>query len=162
MDEIDEIEVSHVRTLDEMAEALSIRTRVFVEEQGVPLDLEVDEYDGDPATHERVGVVHVLARRGGVAVGTARLLFDAPEEDGHGLPHIGRVAVLLEHRRGGVGAALMAALHEEARGRGATGIAISAQLHALPFYEGLGYVAAGPVYLEAGIDHRAMTLRLRA
>ncbi|MEX2447090.1 MAG: GNAT family N-acetyltransferase [Dehalococcoidia bacterium] len=148
-----------VQTAEEMAEALRIRMRVFVEEQGVWPDIEVDAYDRDPAHDGRV--VHILARLDGTPVGTARLLLDAATatEDGARLAKIGRVAVLAEHRRRHVGKALMAALHEEARRRGFGGIAISAQLQAVPFYERLGYVGDGPVYLEDGIDHRAMTLR---
>ena len=159
------LEVTPVRTSEEMAHALRIRTRVFVEEQRVPLDLEVDAFDGDPATHERAGVIHVLARLDGVPVGTGRLLLDAHEGDPTDAPalgdlaHIGRVAVLIDYRRRGVGAALMRALHDDARRRGLTGIAISAQAHAEAFYAGLGYVADGPLYLEAGIAHRAMELR---
>ena len=158
------IEVTTIRTPEEMAHALGIRTRVFVEEQGVPLDLEVDAFDGDPSSHEHAGVVHVLARLDGVPAGTGRLLLDAseahaPEGREATLAHIGRVAVLIEQRRLGVGAALMRALHEDAGRRGYGGIAISAQAHAEAFYAGLGYVAHGPLYLEAGIPHRAMELR---
>jgi predicted GNAT family N-acyltransferase len=54
----------------------------------------------------------------------------------------------------------MLALHELAGSLGYSGIAISAQSHAVGFYEGLGYVAAGDEYLEAGIPHREMHLRL--
>ena len=158
------VEVTRIDTPEAMADALRIRTRVFVEEQGVPVDLEVDAYDGDPTTHERAGVVHVLARLDGEAIGTGRLLLDGDGDGAHepAIAHIGRVAVLIEHRRRGVGAVLMRALHDEARRRGFGGIAISAHLHAVPFYEGLGYVSEGPVYLEAGIEHRAMGLRLGA
>jgi len=156
------IEVTRIDTPQAMADALRVRTRVFVEEQGVPVDLEVDAYDADPATHERAGVVHVIARLDREAIGTARLLLDGHGTHEPALAHIGRVAVLAEHRRRGVGAALMLALHNEARRRGFGGIAISAQLHAVPFYEGLGYLAEGPVYLEAGIEHRAMELRFGA
>ena len=147
------IEVTRVGTPEEMAHALRIRTCVFVDEQHVPLELEVDAYDGDPSTHERAGVLHVLARFDGVPVGTARLLLEPGEGETHeagALAHIGRVAVLIKHRRAGIGAALMRALHDEAHRRGFGGIAISAQLHAVPFYEGLGYLADGPIYLEAG------------
>ena len=54
----------------------------------------------------------------------------------------------------------MGRLHEEARGRGYRGIEISAQVTAIPFYERLGYIAEGPVYLEAGIEHRTMRFAL--
>ena len=56
----------------------------------------------------------------------------------------------------------MAPLHEEARLRGAPGVTLAAQLHAVPFYERLGYIARGPVFLDAGIEHRDMDLRFEA
>lgn len=148
------LEVIRIQSLEEMREALSVRTRVFVEEQGVPVEEEVDEYDAEPDANATA--VHVLGRLNGVAVATARLLLDA--HDGE-FPHIGRVAVLREHRGKRFGVAVMEALHAEARARGYRGVTLSAQLHALSFYERLGYVARGPVYLDAGIEHRAMDLR---
>ena len=147
--------VSPIRTIDELREALAVRMRVFVEEQHVPPEEEVDGYDVDPETNTRA--VHVLGRLDGEPVATGRLLLDVPEGE---VPHIGRVAVLAEHRRSGHGRAIMSALHEEARARGFEGVTLAAQLHAMPFYERLGYVARGPVFLDAGIEHRDMDLRL--
>jgi predicted GNAT family N-acyltransferase len=146
--------VTEITTPEALSEALSVRMRVFVEEQGVPASEEVDRYDsvgpGTPA-------VHVLARLGGEPVATARLLLDA---HGGEHPHIGRVAVLAEHRGRHFGVAVMEALHAEARHLGFRGITLAAQLHAIPFYERLGYVARGPVFLDAGIEHRDMDLDL--
>lgn len=146
----DEITVSVVADQADMDAALSVRMRVFVQEQHVPIEEEVDRYDANPGANP--DVVHVLARAGGEPVATARLLLDHHE----GYPHIGRVAVLQEYRGTGVGRQVMEALHAEARTRGFKGITLSAQTHAIPFYERLGYVARGPVYLDAGIDHRDM------
>lgn len=145
--------VTQVRTLDELNEALAVRMRVFVEEQGVPLEEEVDRYDIDPATNPPA--VYMLGRLDGACIATGRLLLDV---DPGALPHIGRVAVLEEHRRHGYGAAIMAALHEAALTRGFRGVTLAAQLPAIPFYEGLGYLAHGPVFLDAGIEHRDMDL----
>ena len=142
--------VSVIRTEEEMQAALAIRSRVFVEEQGVPIEEELDGFDAHPG--DRDDVVHVLARLHGEPVATARLLLDAHE----GYPHIGRVAVLADHRRSGVGRRVMEALHQEARRRGHAGVTLAAQLHAMPFYERLGYVARGDTYLDAGIEHRDM------
>ncbi len=152
------LEVTLVRTAAELAEALAVRRVVFIEEQGVPESEEIDAHDGDPATVTTA--VHVLARRDGRAVGTGRLLLEYPR-GGHA--HIGRVAVLAAERRGGVGRAVMRALEGEARRCGFAGITLAAQLHAIPFYERLGYVLAsdearGEVFLDAGIEHRWMDL----
>lgn len=148
------IEVVQVTSMAELREALAIRFRVFVDEQRVPADEEVDRYDAAPTTS---GALHLLARAAGAAVGAARLLLDAPPG---GPVHLGRVAVLAEWRRHNVGNSLMERLHDEARARGYRTIEISAQVQAIPFYERLGYTAEGPAYLEAGIEHRAMRFAL--
>jgi predicted GNAT family N-acyltransferase len=146
------VEISVITTAQQMEAALTVRYRVFVEEQRVPIEEEIDGYDDRPG--QRDDVVHVLAHIGGIPVGTARLLLDHADP----YPHVGRVAVLAEMRTLGIGRRIMEALHEEARTRGHGGITLSAQLHAIPFYERLGYAARGPVYLDAGIEHRDMNL----
>ena len=120
--------VTVIRTDEDLSGALSVRMRVFVEEQRVPVEEEVDAYDLDATTRE--DVVYVLGRLDGVPIATARLLLDT---HGEGLPHIGRVAVLPEHRGQGFGVAVMRALHEEAQTRGYEGVTLAAQLQAMPF-----------------------------
>ena len=147
-----ELAVTVIHTPADMEAALSVRRTVFIEEQGVAEAEEIDHYDADP-----VGVtaaVQVLGRVDGVPVATGRLLLDTRDR----YPHVGRVAVLAAHRRSGVGRAIMEALHAEARARALPGITLGAQLHAIPFYEGIGYVARGDVFLDAGIEHRWMDL----
>ena len=148
-----------IETAEQLAEAIAVRRAVFIEEQHVHEDEEIDDYDADPASpgmSERV--VHVLGRLDGRAVATARLLLDHAGEPPHGYPHIGRVAVLAELRGRHYGERIMEALHEEARRRGHDGITLAAQEHALPFYKRLGYVARGGLFLDAGIEHRWMDL----
>lgn len=125
-------------------EAQRIRFAVFVEEQGVPAEIELDEMDEQ--------CVHALAFEGGVAVGTGRLLPDG---------HIGRMAVLKPWRGRGVGAALLRRLIQAARERGDREVVLSAQVHALGFYRRHGFTAQGEAYEEAGIPHQAMRLALR-
>lgn len=121
-----------------------IRRAVFIDEQGVPEDM---EWDADDA-----GAVHLLALDGaGQAIGCARLLPDG---------HIGRMAVLPPWRGRGVGRALLAAAVEAARMRGHTMLRLSAQTHAADFYARAGFVAIGAEYEEAGIPHIAMQKRL--
>ena len=121
------------------AEAMRIRHTVFVEEQGVPAEMEHDEHDALS--------LHALAFDGAAAVGTGRLLPDA---------HIGRMAVLRESRGRGVGSALLTRLCEAARSRGDREVVLAAQLHALAFYRAHGFEAYGAVYQDAGIPHRDM------
>ena len=149
-----EFRVSRIETQEALEAALAIRTQVFVDEQHVPIGEEVDGDDTLAAIATRA--VHVLGRLDGAAIATARLVFDPQAETA---PHIGRVAVLLPHRGHGYGAAIMQALHAEARARGYGAVTLAAQVQAIPFYERLGYVARGPVFLDAGIAHRAMDLR---
>ncbi len=120
-------------------EAAPIRFVVFVDEQKVPAEIELDEHDA--------ACVHVIARAEGRAVGTGRLLPDA---------HIGRMAVLKEWRGRGVGAAMLNTLIAKARARGDKDVALTAQTHALDFYRKQGFVEEGPEYLDAGIPHRTM------
>ncbi len=145
-----------VRTHAEVQECLSVRRRVFIEEQGVSEAEEIDRYDGDPATLS--SAIHVLGHLDRIPVATGRLLVDYPPGEN---AHVGRVAVLAEHRRKGFGREVMLALHRIASQRGLAGITLGAQLHAIPFYERLGYVARGDVFLDAGIEHRWMDIRLR-
>jgi predicted GNAT family N-acyltransferase len=122
-----------------------IRYHVFVVEQRVPEALEWDEADA--------GAMHALASAtAGLPIGCARLLPDG---------HIGRVAVVRDWRRCGVGTALMIELIAAARSRGDAEVIVNAQLAAMPFYARHGFVASGAVFEEAGIDHRVMTRALR-
>jgi predicted GNAT family N-acyltransferase len=147
--------VSFVSTGAQMAAALHIRRRVFIEEQGVPEDIEVDAYDAAAAWNKTA--VHALLEVDGNPVATGRLLLgDGPAHNAH----IGRVAVLPQFRRRGLGRRLMLALQDKARELGYPGITLAAQLQAIPFYERLGYTPRGPVFLDAGIEHRWMDLAL--
>jgi predicted GNAT family N-acyltransferase len=152
----DGVRILVVSSQDEMAAALDVRRRVFIEEQRVPESLEIDEHDGDPAVVTTA--LHVLALLDGRPVATGRLLL--AHEDGGA--HIGRVAVLAEHRRSGYGRAMMEALHALGREQGIRDITLAAQLPAIGFYERLGYVLReGEVFLDAGIEHRWMDIRLQ-
>jgi predicted GNAT family N-acyltransferase len=119
--------------------AAPIRFTVFVEEQRVPREIELDEHDAL--------CLHAVVFEGGTAVGTGRLLPDG---------HIGRMAVLKAWRGRGIGAAILRELIEAARERGHREVALSAQVHALPFYRAHGFVPVGEPYIEAGIPHQAM------
>jgi predicted GNAT family N-acyltransferase len=125
------------------AHAAPIRFAVFVEEQGVPSDIELDAMD----EHS----LHALAFADGKAVATGRLLPDG---------HIGRMAVLKQWRGRGIGSEILRALIGEARNRGVREVLLTAQVHAIEFYRGHGFAEEGADYLEAGIPHRDMRRRL--
>lgn len=121
------------------ADAAAIRHDVFVIEQNVPVELELDDMDAQ--------CVHVVAYQDEQAVGTARLLPDG---------HIGRMAVRLEARGSGVGSRMLQALMMYAQTRGDDCVRLNAQLQAEAFYGRHGYVRIGEIFLDAGIPHIAM------
>ncbi|MFN7433209.1 MAG: GNAT family N-acetyltransferase [Betaproteobacteria bacterium] len=136
------IEVRLGAWIDLREEAAPIRYAVFVDEQKVPAEIELDDWDALS--------LHALALDAqGRVLGTGRLLPDG---------HIGRMAVLQSARGQGVGTALLRALLQAARARGDREVVLSAQTHAMPFYEKAGFIAEGDDYDDAGIPHRQMRL----
>ena len=130
-------------TAADWPEVAALRTRVFVEEQGVPAAIEQDAHDAT--------AVHARARdEDGRVVATGRLLV----RDGRAV--IGRMAVDAAARGRGYGAAVLAELHPQAVALGVTEVELHAQLPARGFYERMGYTAVGGVYEEAGIAHVTM------
>lgn len=127
-----------------------IRTRVFIQEQNVSL---ADEWDGldEQATH-------FLVWDGGEAVGCARLLVEPNQAQLRF--HIGRVAILKNKRSLGLGKLLMHALLDHCRHRADWPIYLGAQSDKTGFYAGLGFVVEGEEFMDAGIPHRHMWLRL--
>ena len=134
--------VSVLRRAQERAAAFDIRRRVFQDEQGVSAEEEFDA-DDDRATH-------LLAHVGGTPVGTSRIVY-YPD-----FAKIGRMAVLRESRRHGVGRALLEAAIRIAAARGVTQLVLHAQVQAIPFYSALGFRVVGDEFQEAGIPHRRM------
>ncbi|MGY1847202.1 MULTISPECIES: GNAT family N-acetyltransferase [unclassified Blastococcus] len=134
---------AQVATTADWPEVAALRSRVFVEEQGVPPEIEQDDADAV--------AVHVLSRDvSGRVVATGRLLLDGATA------RIGRMAAAAEVRGRGHGAAVLAELHRQAVARGARAVELHAQLPARRFYERAGYAAVGEVYEEAGIAHVTM------
>ena len=124
-------------------DAGAIRHEVFVHEQNVPIEMELDEMDAQ--------CVHAVAYDSeGVAIATGRLLPDA---------HIGRMAVRKQARGSGVGSALLQRLMLTAQQRGETDVVLSAQLQAEAFYGRHGFKREGLEYREAGIPHVSMRHR---
>ena len=131
----------------DIAACQALRRAVFILEQGVSVE---DEVDGRDAA-----ALHLLVQLDGAPVGTARILL------GEGYGKIGRVCVLAKARGLGLGAGLIRAATARLRAEpGITEARLGAQTHALGFYEALGFVAYGPEYLEAGIAHRDMACKL--
>ena len=138
------VEISLTRDIEA---CLSVRRIVFIQEQGVSEAEEIDGLDAE--------ALHILAAVDGVPMGTARILIDGATAK------IGRVCVLSEQRGTGLGAAVMRKALEVCKSQKAVERALlGSQIHALKFYEQLGFKACGPIYLDADIEHRDMEITL--
>ena len=134
-----------------------MRYDVFVTEQQVPAELELDELD-DLADH-------FVAYDDDEAVGAGRLVIEPAGFEGADLAlgqvgHLGRLAVRPQTRGTALGAALVRAIEERASARGLSVVVLAAQTHAMAFYERLGYSGYGEVFDDAGLPHRWMRRRL--
>jgi len=138
-------QVKQISSDEAKARAFAIRMRVFVREQRVPAEIELDDDDRR--------AIHFLALAGNKAVGTARVVMH-----GH-RAKIGRMAVLKSYRGRGVGEKLLRRAIAKAKQLGARAIYLHAQVPVIGFYEKLAFCAVGPVFEEAGIAHRKMILR---
>ena len=128
---------------DLAAHAKAIREAVFIQEQNIAAE---DEWDAEDAV-----AVHFIVFQQDQAIATARLLSNHS---------IGRVAVLTTARGLGVGQRLMQAVIDYARAEQRGLVKLSSQVHAIGFYQALGFEAQGDEYLDCGIPHIDMYLKL--
>ena len=134
-------------TSQQREDAFSIRNKVFVEEQGVPVTLELDELD-KTATHFVVYTAET-------PIGAGRLRETTP-----GTGKVERICVLPEYRGRQLGKLVMNSLEKHAKKEGLEKIVLNSQSYAIPFYEKLGYVITSPEFMDADIPHRAMEKKL--
>lgn len=132
--------VKYTETEKEYQSALAIRKEVFIKEQHVSRDEEIDEYE-DSATH-------IIALKDGQALGTARWRFT---DEGVKLE---RFAVLKSFRDGGLGSALLQFALDELREE--SSIYLNAQKQVISFYEKFNFMSIGNIFYEAGIPHQKM------
>ena len=137
-----QIKIVEITERPQMEQAWTIRRMVFIEEQHVPEEIEMDEDDSD--------AFHALALDGSRPVGCGRMVV----HDGY--VKIGRMAVLRERREEGIGRRILTFLMEQARRQGFRRAVLHAQLTAEGFYLKNGYIPEGEVFEEAGIMHRRM------
>jgi predicted GNAT family N-acyltransferase len=144
-----ELTVRTARDRADLEACLRIRATVFVDEQGVAPEAELDEHEAAAS--------HLLALTDGRPVGAMRWRFVTP-----GRVKIERVAVLGEARGRGIGLALMAEAMRQARAAGAAEAVLHAQSSAEAFYHRLDFVTEGPPFDEEGIAHVRMRRTLTA
>lgn len=136
-------EVHSAISEQQLQQAFDIRKKVFVEEQGVPLHLELDEHDQD--------ALHFIVTKDGETIAAARLREYEPA-----VGKVERVCVLEQYRGKRLGFLLMEHIEKEAQKKNWKKLKLNAQSYAIPFYEKLHYIVTSPEFLDAGIPHRAM------
>jgi predicted GNAT family N-acyltransferase len=139
-------EIRVASTSSEVDEALELRRRVFVGQQGVTLEADRDGLDPT--------ALHLVALDAGQVIGTCRLVFDG------GLARLGRMAVEDDYRGRGIGAEILAEAEHQARAAGAGRIRLHAQTAARSLYERGGFEVQGVEFMEEGIPHLTMEKRL--
>ncbi|UTR11049.1 GNAT family N-acetyltransferase [Evansella sp. LMS18] len=136
------MEVRLVTTEQELKDAYEVRKIVFVEEQNVPLEAEMD-------SHEKDSLHFVVYDEGeNIGAGRFRIL--------EGFGKVERICVHPSHRKKGVGEKLMRKIEETAKENGIAEIKLNAQTHAEAFYKKIGYTTHSDVFMDAGIPHVAM------
>jgi predicted GNAT family N-acyltransferase len=138
------VRVKRISSKKDLEKAFAIRIRVFVREQGVPQEIEMDRDDKR--------ALHFLAIESRKAVGTARVVMR------HGNAKIGRMAVLKNYRGRGIGTQLLKRAIVTAKEQGAQKLYLHAQVPVIGFYEAMGFHYVGRIFSEAGIPHRKMIL----
>ncbi|MFC2035169.1 GNAT family N-acetyltransferase [Chloroflexota bacterium] len=126
-----------------LKEALSIRTKVFVEELGIPSKLDQD--GNDPAA------VHMVVKKGDHAIGTVRIRFLANQQ-----AKLERMAIVKPSRGLGIGRGVISFIEKELKKRGTEQIVLHAQHPVIEFYKKCGFEKTGLPFLEAGIKHSRM------
>ncbi len=127
----------------ELKGAFEVRKQVFVEEQGISEDIELDEHD--------VEALHMVVKDKDRVIGTARVLFLAMNQ-----AKIERMAILKPFRRRGIGRKIISFLNEELRNRKVKQVILHAQYPVVAFYKSCGFEESGSPFWEAGIKHMKM------
>lgn len=139
------MEIRVVSTEEELKKVFDLRTEVFVREQQVPIELELDELDKT--------ATHVIVMEDTEVIGCGRIIMEGSTA------WIGRVAVKKSYRGKGIGKKLMETMMQISLEKGAKTISLHAQIQVEPFYRKLGYIPHGETFMDAGIEHIEMSLQ---
>ncbi|WHY87791.1 GNAT family N-acetyltransferase [Neobacillus novalis] len=139
--------VKVVENQKQLEDAYSIRKIVFVGEQNVPLEEEIDQYENEAA--------HFVLYLENAPIGAGRFRV----VDGYG--KVERICVLKEARKTGAGKSIMNAIENYAQTLALQKLKLNAQTHAIPFYAGLGYEVVSEEFLDAGIPHKTMIKEIK-
>ncbi len=144
---MDKLSYKLVTSDSELEGAFAVRRQVFVQEQGIPEDVELDEHDRE--------AVHMVVKDGYRVIGTARVLYLAT-----GLAKIERMAILQPFRRRGVGRKIISFLSKELKNSGVEQVVLHAQYAVVAFYRSCGFKETGSPFREVGIKHVKMQKQL--
>ena len=141
------MEVRIVTTAEELNDAFTVRKKVFVDEQQVPEEEEIDQFEDD--------ATHIVLYDGEQPVGAGRFrVID-------GLGKVERICVMASHRKQGAGKLVMNKIEDIGRKANVQKLKLNAQTHAEAFYQSLGYQTVSPeVFMDAGIPHVTMIKEL--
>ncbi|MEO6914030.1 MAG: GNAT family N-acetyltransferase [Candidatus Baltobacteraceae bacterium] len=144
------VELFSVTDAPRMRCAIEVRTEVFVIEQAVPAELEIDDHD-----RTDLDAVHILLTEGSQTFAAGRFY-----RNEFGDAQIGRMAVRKSARGRGLGRLMLEALVSEARAQGYRRVSLHAQVHAIDFYRKAGFSESGDYFEDAGIEHQEMSKQL--
>ncbi len=136
------ISIIETSWLEHSAEISEIRATVFIQEQAVPKNIEMDGKDDE--------CIHFLISNDDTPIGTARIKMSGKIE---------RVSILKQNRNKGLGSKLMNFIIDTAKENRFERIHLHSQMESIGFYKNLGFIEQGDVFQEAGIDHVLMELK---
>ncbi len=142
MPETKSILITETSWSEHSEDIIRIRDAVFIREQAVPKNIEMDGKDAE--------CIHFLIYKEDDPVGTARIKMGGKIE---------RVSILEPHRKKGLGSKLMKFIIDTAKKKGLEKIYLHSQMGSIGFYKNLGFIEKGEVFQEAGIDHVPMVLK---
>ena len=141
---MNKLEIKTVESQQEYKKIINIRKKVFIEEQKVPLDIEIDEYE--------LEATHFIVYLNKEPIGCARIRFN-------NFAKLERIAILKKHRSRGFGTKLTEYLIDYCHKKNISDIRLNSQLYVADFYEKIGFKKVGEVFFEAGIKHVEMVLQ---
>lgn len=144
---MDKLSYKLVTSDRELKAAFEVRLQVFVEEQGISEELELDDLDQE--------ALHMVVKDGERVIGTARVLFLTANQ-----AKIERMAILKPFRRRGIGKGIISFLNEELRNKQVEQVVLHAQYAVVAFYKSCGFEESGLPFQEAGIKHIKMERQL--
>ncbi len=139
------MEIKLATTQTEFFSLMRVRVLVFMKEQNVDPSIECDKNDQS--------ALHFIYKIDNEVIATCRVLL----ENGY---HLGRIAVLKQYRKQGIGAALLRYVEQYAKQNNIHRLELGAQLHAVSFYENCGFQSYGEIFEEADIQHIMMEKHL--